>query len=482
MTIAELVVLLKFKADPSQLDAIGVKLDALTAKAKGLAQALSGVTVPAGGRGSSGGGGGNGPRGANASLPRPEQASSQVDMWRWQKAQDAKKQQAADKAAAEKRSAQHQQIQWFRRLTEVSAKVAVGLGAFNAGLLAVVDVARRSAVGLTNFGLETGLSPGVLQQFQAALAGRDVSPDATKDALAALSRQRVQAQLGLGDATPWQLLGVTPYQSVSEILKTISKPGSVANRLDPNLEKGLLEQLGIGGLAGALKRGDLAPDLAAVDQSLLLSDDGRARIMAMDREFQRMWNDLRNLGLQIGDLGSRYLGPLFKLIDSGVQSAEDFLVFLNGTSEGASEARVGVLGLAAAVAALTTALAGLAVVSAAGRLALIARALGGGSALAAGVGGVGLLGSVGLGVGAFAGGATLGSILGNLIWPERAGRILPHDADGNFAGSPTRVIHHSAITVNVDGGNPQAIVKTLNDWHGNLLRQATSSQPLYAPP
>ena len=154
---------LGFKVDDAALAALDKRLDGLIAKAKGVTDAFkdAGLVVSGGGGGSARGG-----SGARSVAAGGVQDRTHVDLWRWNQRNEAEKKKEADKLVAQKKHAFTQQLHWMRRLTEVSTKVAVGLGAVNASFLAVAEFGRRSAVNLTQFGLNTGISPQTLQRFQ----------------------------------------------------------------------------------------------------------------------------------------------------------------------------------------------------------------------------------------------------------------------------------------------------------------------------
>ncbi len=494
MTIGELVMLLKFQVDDASLVALDKRLDSLIAKAKGVAGAFkdAGLVV-------SGGGGGRGgsSSGGNGRLSGV-QDRSHVDLWRWNQRNESEKRKDADKLEADKKRQFTQQLHWQRRLVEVSTKVALGLTALNAGMLAVVETGRRAAVSLNAFGLNTGVSPQTLQAFQQVGSRYDVTPDSMANALQALAKVRRDAQWGIADWGALNNLGLDPFQSPEKMLVALQARGSRFNQMDGANQTAFLARLGLDSNIQqflARTQGNLGSEVGAVDKSLLLNGEGQKRIMAMDTAFNIMRQDLRNLGLQFADFASRYLKPVWETFDSGIKKLTHFFTWLNSGAEGADTLRAALYGLATALGAVTLAMSALSAASTLGLLAKLAGSLGGNSLAGTLAGGGALLGragQIGLVAGAGIGAYSLGSYFGlgkvgeNISsWFSKLTHIGPREDDFHPPGwtpSVSQMQQTNHVTVHVDGGNPKAITAHLEDYFTGKIRTATANMPQFAPP
>ncbi len=534
MTIGELVMLLKIDVKANGLDTLGKTLDDLTKKAQGLASALTGIKGP------SGGGGGS----ASSTTTSPavqaaqrtaqaagQQANNHVAMFNWQKAQAAKKQQDNEKAASAKKTAAHQQYLWFRRLTEVSGKIASGLAGFQATLFGLAELGRQSAVGLTKFGLNTGISPEVLQRFQLAGVKSDISGEQMQGAFQALAKVKRDASWGVADFGAISALNLDTNASVPEMLLALQKKGSAFSRMTPQDQVAFLGRLGLGPeIQQGLARGRLGTDVGNVDPNLVLGPDGAARIMRMDEAWQTMTADLKALGVQLGDLMSRYFAPLWQSLDTGIHIAADWAKWLNGESTTAEILRDTLYGVAAALGAVGVAMTALtATAGIAGLISMIGILSGGGAGLAALAGGSGgsaltvalsgfaaaseLLVPALLGIGTvLLGGAALGAGygLGKVLGADEAGVALGDfvsDAWGDLTGQSNdiggsrtadrlrsagighstfsgtgAITHNNSLAVTVNGGDPKEVKATLDDWWKSTLRTAAVNSPQFAPP
>ncbi len=496
MQIGELFVKLGFKVDDADLKALETRLDNLTAKAKGVAGAFkdAGLVVSGGGgRGGTGGGGAG-----RAVATGGEQARTHVDIWKWNQRNEAEKKKEADKIVADKKHAFNQQLHWMRRLTEVSTKVAVGLGAVNASFLAVAEFGRRSAVNLTQFGLNTGISAQTLQRFQQVGSKYDVTPEGIAGALQALAQVRRNAAWGQADFGAINALGLDVNQSPEKMLLALQAKGSAFNRMGGPDQLAFLQRLGLdSNIQQFLARthGNLGDEVAAVDNSLLLNGDGQKRIMVMDTSFNRMRNNLKNLGLQFTDFASRYLAPVWDTFDNGIQKLTKFFQWLNSGEEGASRLRTTLYGVATALTAVSVAMTALSAAASLGLLAKLAASLGAGP-LAGGAAGsgalLGLLGKAGLvgaaGVGAYSVGTALGlDKVGENIgdWFAKLTHIGMREEDYHPLGwtpGSTHSTQTNNITIHAPGGDPQKISEHLEDFFSYKLRTATANMPQFAPP
>ena len=544
MTIGELVMLLKIDVKANGLDTLGKTLDDLTKKAQGLASAMQGVRGPSGGGGSGSGGGGRArttggssweseraaaardfaasereivkiqreaAKDAVARMAGGSSADSHVQMFNWQKAQAAKKAQDNEKAASAKKTAAHQQYLWFRRLTEVSAKIALGLTGFQATLFGLAELGRQSAVGLTKFGLNTGISPEVLQRFQLAGVKSDISGEQMQGAFQALAKVKRDASWGVADFGAISALNLDTNASVPEMLLALQKKGSAFSRMTPQDQVAFLGRLGLGtDIQQGLARGRLGTDVGNVDPNLVLGPDGAARIMRMDEAWQTMTADLKALGVQLGDLMSRYFAPLWRSLDTGIHKVADFVKWLNSESTGAEAMRDAIYGIAGALGVLAVAMTTLTGLAAFGSLISLMRMLAGGGALAGAGGiasavvaaispvakvaaafGIGYFGGKALGLGRL--GEALGGGLSNL-WGDLTGQS--NDIGGSrtadrlrsagighstFSGTGA-VTHNNSLAVTVNGGDPKEVKATLDDWWKSTLRTAAVNSPQFAPP
>lgn len=103
----------------------------------------------------------------------------------------------------------------------------------------------RSAVALTNFNVQTGLSTDKLQKWQAAaqLENMAIDADSVANSIQALQQNLTQIRLGQGNASPFQLLGIDIQgRDAFDILEQVREK---IQGLDPALAANLTGQMGI---------------------------------------------------------------------------------------------------------------------------------------------------------------------------------------------------------------------------------------------
>lgn len=103
---------------------------------------------------------------------------------------------------------------------------------------------QRSAAAINNFSRQTGLSTIELQKWQnaAQLSNLAISADEVTDSIKNLEQNIAQVKLGLGDATPFKLLGVDPRGGAFSVLEQLR--GSLDGG-DRAFKVNLLQQMGI---------------------------------------------------------------------------------------------------------------------------------------------------------------------------------------------------------------------------------------------
>ena len=503
--IGELFIKLGFKIDAAQLDALDKQLDVLMAKAKKIAGVFQQAGILSKGGGGRGNGGGASSQGtmARRSNVDPEQAAfdrkhieiakfdkqqkakdaaeqkakdkgvvklqadNHVQMWQWQQAQNAKNPQAnahaqmwqwQQKQEAEKKTALTQQIHWLRRLTEVSSKIALGLGAFNATMLAAVELGRRAATGLNQFGLNTGLDPLTLQRFQAVGSKFNVQPGQMEGALTALAKFKRDAAWGQADMGAASFLGLDPLNmSPEQMMRALGGKNSRLRGMGAQDQVSFLGRIGLGEEMQALFRQtqDLGGELDKVDTSHLLDGEATKRIVDFSNAFGKLGFDVGVLGQKFTDFASRHLKGVVEWLDKLVLDGEDFFNWLNGDTTGAKTLRTVLYGIADALAAVATAFTLLATIGAVKTLVTIAQllsAISGALGFGAVAGGIDLLATAlaaippllvaisgalaGYGLGKLLGldkvGESFGGWLGELLYGKPGGSRKEDIANGSY--------------------------------------------------
>lgn len=255
----------------------------------------------------------------------------------------------------------------MERALGTASKLALGVNAINAAMLAMVDSAMRVAVELRNFGTTTGLSTDELQRWQQAAMVAGVDAKALTAAVVGLQDARNAFALGEPqNVGAWSVLGLDPTQDPFKVLDGLR--ARLAQTRDPGIMRALLGKVGMEGVMPVLQLPDA--EFARFRREFVVSTTQIDRLGRLNRE----WAQLRiNLAAIKNQLASAIAPALEVLASILAWVAGKVAAFTNWLNEGGLMAKVLVFALGLLAVGLLAVGAALAVV--AGGLALATGAL-----------------------------------------------------------------------------------------------------------
>ena len=191
----------------------------------------------------------------------------------------------------------------------------VGVAAGTAGAVMALkkftNEAMQTALSLQNFSAETGVSAESLQRWKAVADQVSGSGQAVEAAITSIAKNREALQLGEGNLSPYQLLGIDPMQDPIKVLEDLRKETA---RLPQAMKANIIQQMGLSS--------DLIPMLELTNEQFA-EMSGRAYVMPQSAI--NSLNSTRQSLTELGQAGKYFQGLIATGLAPGLKKFTDSL-------------------------------------------------------------------------------------------------------------------------------------------------------------
>lgn len=204
-----------------------------------------------------------------------------------------------------------------------AGKLTLAINAVNVALLALMNTGTRVAVGLKNFGLQTGLSRDQLQKWQHEAEVNDVTAQELTATIEHL--QDVRASFALGepkDVGAWALLGIDPRQDPFTILDALR--ARLLAVQDVGVARNLAARVGISGNLFQMLRSS-NDEFAKFKKSFEVTKAQEDRLIRLNRA----WKDLRYNLQAVRVQFAAAIAPALELLSKAVGWVAEKVAALN---------------------------------------------------------------------------------------------------------------------------------------------------------
>ena len=208
------------------------------------------------------------------------------------------------------------------------ASFTKGLGQASSGLLKLAGLAAgpigaamalkkftsqamQTALSLQNFSAETGVSAEALQRWKAVADQVSGSGHAVEAAITSIAINREALKLGEGNLSPYQLLGIDPFQDPIKVLEDLRKETA---RLPQAMKANIIQQMGLSS--------DLIPMLELTNEQFA-EMSGRAYVMPQSAI--NGLNSTRRSLTELGQAGKYFQGLIATGLAPGLKKFTDNL-------------------------------------------------------------------------------------------------------------------------------------------------------------
>ena len=209
-------------------------------------------------------------------------------------------------------------------LTNTTA-VKAGLVAATAALYKMSDVARKTAMEMDVYQLNTGLSTIQLQKlsFQAAQAG--VSMSELGGAIEHLQQINANARLGRGYPGVFTQLGLTPGQDPVQQLNVIGRKLRELRSYNPDIAKNYADQLGLSDKIyyTLLKGGN-----EQLNQQFILTNKEQQALVSLNKQWNQFWYYIKQIGIKLSGITAVLQTRFVKMMTNALQLVGEVLVKL----------------------------------------------------------------------------------------------------------------------------------------------------------
>lgn len=209
-------------------------------------------------------------------------------------------------------------------LTNTTA-VKAGLVAATAALYKMSDVARKTAMEMDVYQLNTGLSTIQLQKlsFQAAQAG--VSMSELGGAIEHLQQINANARLGRGYPGVFTQLGLTPGQDPVHQLNVIGRKLRELRSYNPDIAKNYADQLGLSDKIyyTLLKGGN-----EQLNQQFILTNKEQQALVSLNKQWNQFWYYIKQIGIKLSGITAVLQTRFVKMMTNALQLVGEVLVKL----------------------------------------------------------------------------------------------------------------------------------------------------------
>lgn len=222
--------------------------------------------------------------------------------------------------------------------------LAASLNGANLAFLAIMNLARASAVELNKFANATDLSTEELQRWQLQGVKNNVTAEEVAATFKALQEQTGEIKLGRGNIAPFQLLGINPNQTPAAIL---AQSAARFRELPADVGRSIASQLGISEtMFQFLRKANL--NLAELHRNFVMTANDQSQIIKANRSWQELLFTIARLRDRFAVAFAPALEAVIKLLQRGIGVLAEFVNWLNAGSKTASVVRVVLVALAAA--------------------------------------------------------------------------------------------------------------------------------------
>lgn len=209
-------------------------------------------------------------------------------------------------------------------LTNTTA-VKAGLVAATAALYKMSDVARKTAMEMDVYQLNTGLSTIQLQKlsFQAAQAG--VSMSELGGAIEHLQQINANARLGKGYPGVFTQLGLTPGQDPVHQLNVIGRKLRELRSYNPDIAKNYADQLGLSDKMYyvLLKGGN-----DQLNKQFILTNKEQQALVSLNKQWNQFWYYIKQIGIKLSGITAVLQTRFVKMMSNALQLVGEVLVKL----------------------------------------------------------------------------------------------------------------------------------------------------------